>query len=543
MLHDVFISYAHLDNGPRFPGQQGWISVFQGALKTLLTEKLGREVRLWWDQRDLSGARAFDQTIREACDQSALMVAIVSPRYVVSDSCHREIDYFWSRTAQSDGDQSSIILVHKTPLAQEERIQVADTALGDLLQRTLGYRFYVNDDIGRYTRELHIYDPDYGPTYQRALDDLAQDIARHLRRRFSSAPPSPTLVPPRASVIVPRSAVPSQVPSGPREQNELVFLAASATDVRPVRDAIQLELQDMRLPQLAPSTWSDEYGGAVDELRTLAERASISVHVFGNDYGAIPDGSDRSKPELHFDVVEQLAKERDDDDPLVRIVWLAPGVVPNGPRQQAFVDRLLAYDRWGPHDELLVGTRQALAERIVSKRQFLVSRRVAREAERVERLTNLAMVNEDELVRRIYVISQPADHDDAHRVEEALADAEWEVLSAAEVTDDAPNEAERERQHQEYLQRSDAFLIYHGRSKFRWVRSQVDEARKAFGRIGKHQRRGGVYVAQPLTGRKASYTLTGILRIDDATQDVGLNLRQFLTALSSSPHRDMELAK
>ena len=53
MPHDLFVSYAHVDNVPLPGAQEGWITTLVTALKTMVTRKLGRpeNFSLWMDPK------------------------------------------------------------------------------------------------------------------------------------------------------------------------------------------------------------------------------------------------------------------------------------------------------------------------------------------------------------------------------------------------------------------------------------------------------------------------------------------------------------
>lgn len=511
--HDVFISYAHLDNEAEYEDQQGWLSVFQAAFRKRLSRELGRPADIFWDQRELRGNRAFDEVIREACDGASLMLAIVSPRYVQSESCRDELDYFSAKGSTRSGDRSRLVIVEKTPV--KDLLDGAHPALRGAMADTLGYRFYDHDERG-VRREFQIYDATLRPRFDRKLDELVQDVGKFLREASSLAG-SKSVSPPASR----NSAAPL----------ERVFVAATSSDVRHLRDALTLELADRSVAVLAPAAWSDDVESMTRELGSAVAEASISVHVIGGAYGSQPEGSEQSLAELQFDQVQQLAAARDAKNPLVSLVWLCPQLEAKSERQKKFVEKLRGYEGWREHDELLTGSYEELADRILAKRERLSAERRARER---PLSTWPPRESASGVVRKVYVISDPEDHARAEVVERALKQESLEVLSAAEITMDAQTEREREEQHQEYLQKSDAFLIYHGNSKFRWVRAQADEARKALGLRGRPALAGAVYVAQPVAGPKATYELMGIARCTEDEDEPRHNLRDFIAAISSA---------
>ena len=43
----LFISYAHIDNQPLSPEQQGWITRFHATLEALLSMRMGTKAQIW----------------------------------------------------------------------------------------------------------------------------------------------------------------------------------------------------------------------------------------------------------------------------------------------------------------------------------------------------------------------------------------------------------------------------------------------------------------------------------------------------------------
>jgi len=540
---DVFVSYAHLDNLPDLPTQQGWVSIFQTALRNRLSRELGRPANVWWDERELDGVRQFDDEIREACDASTVMVAVLSPRYVDSDSCRKELDYFTRREQAPAGNAKPLFIVKTTPVGTEKLDESAHPALRKAVTTTLGYAFRYEDEARKRERELHIYDPALSPIYQRRLEELAQDIAAAIRSIERSSGES--RVPPRVSGPVPRATVSEA--AGRVQGMAPVFFAASSSDVADVRDAVHAELVDRGIAVCAPAVWSDEYTAMRDQLLDAVAGAHLVIQVVGATYGCRPEGAEKSIPELQFDLLEEVARARPVEAPLIRLVWLSSGAEPRSEKQQAFVERLRTYETWHEADEFLTGTREELAERIMVKWRALKREREAAQVRREEQQKRQALgasaVNDDSGVHRIYVISADRDHERARAVEDALQLPDWEILSAAEVSADYSDAEERERQHQEYLAQSDAFIIYHGDAKFSWVRAQADAARRASGLRGAKCCLGSLYVARPMEGRKATYELHGIQRINDVHDDTARNLEPLLERLAAAYAADQSRSK
>ncbi len=81
---DIFISYAHIDNEALSENQKGWIARLHQGLEIRLAQLLGERPQIWRDPK-LQGNDYFDETIVGQLDKVALMLSVVSPRYVKSE--------------------------------------------------------------------------------------------------------------------------------------------------------------------------------------------------------------------------------------------------------------------------------------------------------------------------------------------------------------------------------------------------------------------------------------------------------------------------
>ncbi|HNE93492.1 MAG TPA: TIR domain-containing protein, partial [Chitinophagaceae bacterium] len=119
---DIFISYAHIDDESLIASQRGWISEFHRALEIRLAQLLGRRPNIWRDM-SLQGNHIFDQQIVSQFANVAIMISILTPRYVKSDWCIREVNEFYNACEQNIGfniqNIARIFKVIKTPIKIE----------------------------------------------------------------------------------------------------------------------------------------------------------------------------------------------------------------------------------------------------------------------------------------------------------------------------------------------------------------------------------------------------------------------------------------
>src|SRR5262245_233190 len=181
---DVFFSYAHLDDAVLEEGQVGWVSNLRRALTVRLTQLLGREPAIWGDKK-LQGNDLFSDGLLDRLPRAAVLVSVVSPRYIKSEWCQRELTEFTRARDQSDSNQlgrkTRVFKVVKTPVPIEQYPAPLDALLG--------YEFYtVDSDTGRVRELSQLSPPDFQKLYWIRLDDLAHDIADSLIKLTAPGP-------------------------------------------------------------------------------------------------------------------------------------------------------------------------------------------------------------------------------------------------------------------------------------------------------------------------------------------------------------------
>src|SRR4051794_19417176 len=220
---DLFVSYGHLDNSSAASDEQRWIDRFHADLERRVSQYLGTPVAVWRDNY-LNGNHDFSQEIELKLEHAAAMVPVVSPRYLHSDWCKRELNAFVRAAEQSGGvklgTKSRLLKVVKT------LVEVKDQP--DLMQQSLGYEFYRLDQNGR-PRELPDWDPepDAEKKYLARLDDLAYDLHLLLKEMKAREEALPKAQPAAAQ---------------PQEGSKTVYLAETTRDLGDVRDQLRREM-------------------------------------------------------------------------------------------------------------------------------------------------------------------------------------------------------------------------------------------------------------------------------------------------------------
>ncbi len=168
-MHDVFVSYAHIDNEP-LPGiKHGWVTNFVEGLKITLAKEMGRKDKfsLWMDYEKLRGNHTVTPEIHSVLAEARTLVLFLSKSYLESSWCMDEFNTFAARPEAGGGGR--IFAVYVAPVEEEP----------DVLQDLLNYKLWVEDDGGHRT----LGDPQPDPTEHRYYDQLralSRDLAETL---------------------------------------------------------------------------------------------------------------------------------------------------------------------------------------------------------------------------------------------------------------------------------------------------------------------------------------------------------------------------
>jgi hypothetical protein len=92
--HDIFVSYAHVDDEPMFGAPRGWVSNLVKNLERQLATKLGRKYAPPWMDHELAGNSPLTPEIMGALRETATLLVFISPGYLASEWCKRERESF-----------------------------------------------------------------------------------------------------------------------------------------------------------------------------------------------------------------------------------------------------------------------------------------------------------------------------------------------------------------------------------------------------------------------------------------------------------------
>ncbi len=488
--HDFLISYAHLDDESLVEGEPGWVARLHRLLEIRVGQLLGEKPKIWRDPK-LQGNDYFADTIVERFPRVAALVSVLSPRYINSEWCTRELKEFCRASEKSGGiriaDKSRIFKVVKTPVPREQH--------PDEVQPLLGYEFYVVDPQTGRPRELfQAYGPDAERAFLAKLDDLAYDIAKLLE-----------LVKNGKEVTRPQAS------------KGTVYLAETSFDMRDERETIKRDLVRNGyevLPDQPLPLYVSDFEGFV---RGQLARCTLSVHLIGQTYGVVPDGASRSLVVLQ----QELAAERSAASGLTRLIWMAPDLAVEDERQRAVVEYLQTSPAVHAQAELLQVPLEDLKTAIHSK--------LAPPPSRTATKTMRIYLGD---VPRLYLICDQQDVEAARPLEDFIFNEGFEVMLPLFDQD----EAQARVDHEESLCTCDAVLLFYGEAGEPWLRRKLRELQKSAG-LGREKPllARGIYVAAPITPQKERFrTLEATVLHGPAEGGAPAGLERFLHAIKKA---------
>jgi len=434
---DVFVSYAHVDNTAADEHHQGWVAKLHETLDRRLTQLLGKPTRIWRDPK-LKGNDVFEDVLVERVRRAAVLVSVVSPRYVRSEWTNRELNEFFTAAEQQGGvqvhDKSRIFKVLKTPVPLDQQ--------SPPLRALLGYEFFRVDPENGNFRE---FDEQFGPEYQQKflmkLDDLAQDLKDLLE-----------------FVEGPDPVGPANVGGG-----DAIFLAVTTLDLQDERDTIRRDLQQHGYTVLPAHPLSAIGADVEREVRDDLARCSMSIHLIGSHYSLTPEDATTSLSEIQ----NEVAIERGEQGGFTRLVWIPPGLHCADPRQQEVIDRLRTDPRMGAGADLL---EKPLDDLRAVVRDALEREHAAKAAPASPASSPAASSG----VPSVYLVYDQSD---------ATAISPWADFLFAQGVDVVHqvfegDEATVRECHEDSLRTADGVVIFDGAANPLWLRRKFSELKK-----------------------------------------------------------------
>lgn len=465
---DVLLNYAAIDDYPLQDGKPGWVSQLHRNLEVRMEQLSGEKVRIVRLPED-EIAPAIEAELLQQVPQAKAMISVVSPPFIKSQLCRREVEQFWHGAEQTGGryiqDKSRLLKVLKTAVSDQQMPR----PLLDIFSPLFGFEFF---ELDAETGRVREFDETFGPVLKQRFFERVYDLAydgcqvlsllKQVRaHNVSSAKPDP--------------------------DRRWVYLSTTTSDVADERDRIKRELlerghvvlPEAPLPMLARDVES--------VVRDCLAKCSIAIHLLGQRYGVTPEDSSESIPALQVRLSAEPAFRPD----LQRLIWMPGGAESVDDRQRAFVRRVQEDPALHHCAEIIEGNLNLLKKDLI--------RRLAPPEDKPK---SAAPASSSGGAPKLYLICDPKDEPAVEALEDYLFAQGLEVSLPAFDG----NEADAADLHRDNLLTCDAVLIYYGRAPKAWVDIKLRELLKATG-YGRETPIAiqAVYIAPPYDRRKERF--------------------------------------
>ena len=295
--------------------------------------------------------------------------------------------------------------------------------------------------------------------YWDKMDDLANDIAMFLEDLESLDAGS--------------GSVSGAEGASSKEEGLKVYLAESSFETKELRDSIRRELQDSGYKIYPDRQLPFVESSLIQNVESFLSEAQLSVHLVGESYGLVPEGTLKSIVEIQ----NEVAAAASSSGKLQRLIWLPEGFNPKEERQISFVNKLNEGNEGIEGADLIQSSLESFKEILSDKlssieranKKSLAAAEV-KKAEPKEVLTSNGS-------RIIYLISDILDIDEIKPLEDFLFENGCEVVLPIFEGD----ESLIRNDHIENLKMCDAAIIFFGNANEIWLRSKTRDFLKISG--------------------------------------------------------------
>jgi hypothetical protein len=317
------------------------------------------------------------------------------------------------------------------------------------LQPLLGYEFFTVDPETGNVYELNEV---FGQAAQRdfwmRVDDLAQEMS-DLLEELGTSPGDVRPLPVSCATI---------------------FLAETTSDLREHRETIRRDLQQHGYIVLPAAPLPQAAADAEAAIRADLTQCRMSIHMFGKNYGLVPEGSAQSMLELQ----NELAIEQAAGGDLCRLLWIRPGLDVADERQRMVLERLRNDPRLDAGADLLETFLEDFRTLIRTRLDALKKPVPVKESTLPAVSPSTVAAAE---IRSVYLIYDQRDADVVRPWCDVLFREQFEVLEPKFEGD----EAEVRGYHEDNLRVCDGVLVFYGAANEMWVRRKQRELQKIAG--------------------------------------------------------------
>jgi hypothetical protein len=468
---DVLIVFADKDNET---GKTtiGWVSQFKKFLELMLNQVLGEKPNILLKSE-------YDNMTAPNLNNVSTLVTILSKDFIQSGGCLDHLEAFYKATSSTDKNRHRAFKVFRTPLTPQEQ----PPRLRDLI----GYDMYQLDpDSGEIREYTDYFSTEAERQYWMKMVDLAYDIYDTL-------------------LFLRNEQVKTEVKN--IYKRKTIYLAETGHDLSVQRNIIKRELQRHGYVVLPNQTLPGTLGELERFVAHDLEDCHLSIHLIGNAYGEIPEGSERSVVDLQNKIAaEKSIRAKQNNQEFSRLIWISPNLVNASERQKGFIENIKRDVEAQEGAEIL---QTPLEDFKNIMREELVD-------------TGEKRTQEDNSRKCIYLMHDRIDHNAIKPFIEVIEKSGFKVL----MPEFEGELLELRKKHIDNLRNFDAAIIYKGKVNEQWVRMKALDILKA-----------------PGFGRKKPIVGKALLTEPGTTMNVESFKSQNLRVIGGESDRSMESLK
>ncbi len=468
---DILILFAEKDNETN-KSELGWVSQFKKFLESMLTQVLGEKPNILLKSE-------YDTITSPKLDNVGVIIPVLTKDFVQSGMCLDHVEGFFKTIESSSKNRNRVFKVFKAPLTLQEQ--------PPRVREIIGYDMYqIDPDSGEIREYTDYFSTEAERQYWMKIVDLAYDIYDSL-------------------VYLKGGAVKAEVKN--IYKRKTIYLAETGHDLTVQRNIIKRELQRhgyVVLPnQMLPGNLND----LERVVRKDLEESNLSIHLIGNAYGEIPEGSDRSIIDLqHKLAAEKSVIAKENHEEFSRLIWISPNLANASEKQKGFIENIKRDVEAQESAEIM---QTPLEDFKNIMREELLE---AGERKNIDHSGS----------RTLYLMHDRVDHQDITPLVEVIEKSGFKVL----MPEFDGELLELRKKHIENLKNFDAALIYKGKVNEQWVRMKALDILKA-----------------PGFGRKKPIIGKALLTAPGSTMNVESFKSQNLRMIDNDPQRSIESLK
>jgi hypothetical protein len=427
---DVVVIFADKDNEPSGKKATGWVSDFKRFLELMLLQVLGEKPTILLKSE-------YDTITAPDLTNVGVLVPVLTKDFNQSGACLDNLETFHKAIEKSARKANRVFKVFKAPLSTSEQ--------PPRLRELIGYEMYQLDiETGETKEYTDYFSFEAERQYWMKMVDLAYDIfdsLMQLRAQDKSL----------------------EVRNIYKRKN--IYLAETGHDLSVQRNIIKRELIRHGYVVLPQQTLP----GTLHELEKMVakelDECSMSIHLIGNSYGEIPEGTDRSVVDIQNRMAaDRSLKARQSGSEFSRLIWISPTLATASDKQKSFIESIKRDIEVQEGAEILQTPLEDF-------------KNIMRE-ELVESLERKG--HGSDTGKSVYLVHDRIDQNEVKPLAEVIEKSGYKVL-LPEFEGELLNVRKK---HIDNLRSFDAAIIYKGKVNEQWVRMKVLDLLKApgFGR-------------------------------------------------------------